>query len=189
MDTLDLPPRLFVVDLEATCDDQGSIPRPECEIIEIGGVVVDTETLEPIDEFSSFVKPLRHPKLTKFCTELTSITQEDVENAPPFPVVIDRLGRFVANHRPFLFCSWGDYDKNQLGRDARHHRVTIPLGDAHLNLKKKFAETIGDPKRYGMAEALQKVGLPLEGTYHRGIDDARNMVRMLPWILGRRSLR
>ena len=63
-----------------------------------------------------------------------------------------------------------------------------PFGSGHLNLKKKVSETIGDPHRYGMAEALRKVGLPLEGTYHRGIDDARNMVRLLPWILGRRSL-
>ena len=31
--------------------------------------------------------------------------------------------------------------------------------------------------------ALQMCGLPIEGTHHRGIDDARNIARMLPWIV------
>jgi inhibitor of KinA sporulation pathway (predicted exonuclease) len=35
-----------------------------------------------------------------------------------------------------------------------------------------------------MAAALRRVGLPLRGTHHRGIDDARNIARLLPWIVG-----
>ena len=49
----------LVIDLEATCDNGGRVPRDEMEIIEIGGVLVDHETLEPIDEFASFVRPVR----------------------------------------------------------------------------------------------------------------------------------
>ncbi|MDF2697512.1 MAG: Inhibitor of the KinA pathway to sporulation, putative exonuclease, partial [Labilithrix sp.] len=33
--------------------------------------------------------------------------------------------------------------------------------------------------------ALEHAGLTLEGTHHRGIDDARNIARLLPWLLGR----
>ena len=36
-----------------------------------------------------------------------------------------------------------------------------------------------------MAGALRRVGLTLQGTHHRGIDDARNIARLLPWSLGR----
>ena len=43
-------------------------------------------------------------------------------------------------------------------------------------------------ERYGMAKALQLVGLPLEGTHHRGIDDARNIAKLLPYILGEKQL-
>jgi inhibitor of KinA sporulation pathway (predicted exonuclease) len=39
-----------------------------------------------------------------------------------------------------------------------------------------------------MAEALQIAGLPLEGTHHGGIDDARNIAKMLPYILSRKKL-
>ena len=34
-----------------------------------------------------------------------------------------------------------------------------------------------------MAKALQLVDLPLEGTHHRGIDDARNIAKLLPYML------
>jgi 3'-5' exoribonuclease 1 len=178
---------LLVCDLEATCDAGGRIPRHETEIIEIGCVLVDEATLSPVDEWWTFVKPVKHP-VTRFCTELTSIRPEDIAQAPRFREAIAACARWLDGRRP-LFCCWGDYDWDQLAREAkRNGNLTLPFGSKHLNLKKKFSATIGDAHRYGMAEALRKVGLPLEGTHHRGIDDARNMVRLLPWVLGRTPL-
>src|SRR5690606_20200970 len=69
----------LVIDLEATCDNAGAVPKREMEIIEIGAVLVDRTSFEPIAEFQTFVRPVRHPKLTRFCQELTSITQAQVD--------------------------------------------------------------------------------------------------------------
>ncbi|MNT38572.1 hypothetical protein D3C72_1747740 [compost metagenome] len=65
------PPRpyryLYCVDLDATCDDVGESPRPlavvpnQMETIEIGLMVIDLETLEVVDEFQRFVRPLINP--------------------------------------------------------------------------------------------------------------------------------
>lgn len=41
-------------------------------------------------------------------------------------------------------------------------------------------------KKLGMARALEIAGLPLDGTHHRGIDDARNMAKLMPYILGKK---
>jgi 3'-5' exoribonuclease 1 len=84
-----------------------------------------------------------------------------------------------------LFCSWGDYDRRQFEQDARYHKVPLPFGGRHLNLKKRFSAELGEETRYRMAGALHRVGLTLRGTHHRGIDDARNIARLLPWSLGR----
>ncbi len=173
----------LVIDLEATCDNQGRVPKREMEIIEIGAVLVDGETLSPIDEFQTFIKPVRHPQLTRFCKELTSIDQSMVANAPRFDRAIEALGAFIGERTP-LFCSWGNYDRGQFKQDAMHHRVSLPLGARHLNLKAAFSERLGTNKRFGMAGALRKAGLPLEGTHHRGIDDARNIARLLPFCIG-----
>lgn len=51
------------------------------EIIEIGGVMLNKATWAIEAEFQQFVQPVRHPQLIPFCTELTSISQEDIAGA------------------------------------------------------------------------------------------------------------
>ncbi|MCY1061830.1 3'-5' exonuclease [Nannocystis sp. SCPEA4] len=174
--------RYLVVDLEATCDEHHALPREDTEIIEIGAVLVDGATLEPLDEFQSFVRPVVHPRLTPFCTQLTTITQADVARAPTFRFVAPKLAAFGQGA---LFCSWGGYDRNQLERDARRAGIRAPLGPRHLNLKEAFARAAGEARELGTQGALRRVGLAPTGTHHRGIDDARNIARLLPWALGR----
>jgi inhibitor of KinA sporulation pathway (predicted exonuclease) len=181
---MDTPKYYLVIDLEATCDADERLPRNETEIIEIGAVLCAGDTLRPEAELQTFVRPLRHPRLTPFCTELTTIRQEDVDRAPAFPEAIERLRRFVEG-RDFLFCSWGEYDRNQLRRDAQRHHVKLPLGARHWNLKEAFRDKAGDTHKLGNGQALRRVGLPIEGTVHRGIDDARNIAKLLPYCLGR----
>jgi inhibitor of KinA sporulation pathway (predicted exonuclease) len=178
-------PYLLVIDLEATCDENHRIPRPQTEIIEIGAVLVRADDLVVEGSFQTFVRPVVHRTITPFCTQLTSIAQADVANAPLFPAAIRALREFLGG-RDALFCSWGDYDKNQLAQDAARHSVQLPLR-GHLNLKRAFSDQLGDPRAYGLAGALRRVGLRIEGTHHRGIDDARNIARLLPWCLGRRA--
>lgn len=172
----------LVVDLEATCDEHHAIPRDETEIIEIGAVLVDAATLAPVDEFNSFVRPVVHPRLTPFCTQLTTISQEHVARAPTFKFVAPKLAAFG---KGALFCSWGGYDRSQLERDARRCGIRTPLGPRHLNLKEMFARAAGDRSESGTYAALRRVGLSPTGTHHRGIDDARNIARLLPYALGR----
>ncbi|MBA3548196.1 MAG: exonuclease domain-containing protein [Nannocystis sp.] len=175
----------LVVDLEATCDDMHAMPREQTEIIEIGAVLVDGATLEPLDEFQAFVRPVVHPRLTPFCTRLTSITQADVVRAPTFKFVARRLAAFGQGA---LFCSWGGYDKNQLERDARRAGIRSPLGPRHLNLKEAFARAAGERREMGNQSAMRRVGLTPTGTHHRGIDDARNIAKLLPYALGRTAV-
>ncbi len=171
----------LVVDLEATCDDGGAVPRAESEIIEIGAVLVEADTLRAVEEFQTFVRPILHPTLTAFCTELTTITQADVDSAPTFPDVAPELAAFGQGA---IFCSWGNYDRNQLEADARRHDIAMPLPGPHMNLKDVFARAVGGRRR-GNRNALARVGLEASGTHHRGIDDARNIARLLPFALGR----
>jgi len=178
----------LVIDLEATCDEDHRIPREQTEIIEIGAVLCDSTTFAIQSQFQTFVKPTRHPKLTAFCTRLTSITQANVETAPGFAQAMQKLTLFLRESGAlgqFTFCSWGDYDKQQFARDERRHGVRAPLGTQHLNLKEAFRQRCGEDSKLGCGQALRLVGLKFEGTPHRGIDDARNIARLLPYCLGK----
>jgi 3'-5' exoribonuclease 1 len=182
-----LPAYHLVIDLEATCDDGGRIPREQTEIIEIGAVLVELDTLRVVEAFQTFVRPVIYPQLTAFCTKLTSIVQSDVDGAPGFVAAIAALSAFIAG-RDVLFGSWGDYDRAQLALEALRHGLALPLGVHHFNIKQAFNERIGGHKRRGVGQALSYLGLHFEGTAHRGIDDARNIARLLPYALGRAEL-
>lgn len=178
----------LVLDLEATCCNQETIKRHQMEIIEIGAVMVEAQDLNVIDEFQTFIKPVRYPILTEFCKSLTSITQEQVDQASGYVEAITLLKQWLSNYPNAVFSSWGDYDRNQFKQDSKFHNLPFPIAYPHVNLKQLFSEAQGLPKRYGMAEALQLAGIALEGTHHRGIDDARNIAKLLPFILGRQQL-
>lgn len=175
----------LVVDLEATCDDRHLIPRGENETIEMGAVLVDGASLKVIAEQTIFVRPILHPDLTPFCTQLTSIEQHMVDDALLFPEAIARL---VAFGTRALFCSWGNYDRNQLAADCALHDIPMPFSD-HWNLKEAYAYRAGSRRGLGTLAALRRIGIEFEGTHHRGIDDARNIARLLPMILGREQPR
>jgi 3'-5' exoribonuclease 1 len=180
---------VLVLDLEATCCDRQTIKSREMEIIEIGAITIDQENLTAVSEFQTFVKPVRHPVLTDFCHNLTSISQEQVETAPTYPEAIDRLQAWLDRYPNFIFGSWGDYDRRQFKQDSKFHRIPYPINSEHINLKQRFTDCQGLDSSYGMVQALELVGLPLEGTHHRGIDDARNIVKLMPYILGRKTIK
>ena len=66
-------------------------------------------------------------------------------------------------------------EKNQFKQDCKFHNIPSPFGAEHINIKKEFSTYLGTSHRFGMAQALQHLGIGLVGTHHRGIDDARNI--------------
>ena len=53
--------------------------------------------------------------------------------------------------------------------------------DAGVNLKNLFAKKQKIGREIGLGRALIKSGLQFIGTPHRGIDDAKNIARLLPY--------
>ncbi|MGI2905299.1 exonuclease domain-containing protein [Tolypothrix sp. VBCCA 56010] len=171
----DISSYFLIIDLEATCSDDGVIPRHKMEIIEIGAVMLNKATWQIDSEFQQFIQPVINPQLTAFCTELTSICQKDVELAPTFTEAMSCLQKWLESFPKYVFCSWGEYDKKQFIQDCKYHNIAYPFGSEHRNIKKEFSEYLGVSKGFGMAQALKQLGLELKGTHHRGIDDARNI--------------
>ncbi len=172
----------IIVDFEATCCNKGSVARNEMEIIEIGAVALGDNGPEVLAEFQHFIRPVRNPVLTDFCTELTSITQDMLDAVGEFPAVIEQFQKWLNGFNEPLFCSWGNYDKNQLQQDCAYHSVDYPFDQRHINIKQRFAHNMELKKALGLGQALKAVGLSFNGTAHRGIDDARNMADLSAYI-------
>lgn len=166
---------LNVVDVEATCWEGQPPPGQVSEIIEIGVCVLDLSTLERVETRSLLVRPERS-EVSAFCTRLTTLTPGQVAGGLSFAEACEALRRdFRADSRPW--ASWGDYDRRQFERQCRAAGVPYPFSARHTNAKRAYADAFGE-RRMGMAQALEHAGLPLEGTHHRGADDARNIAAL-----------
>jgi inhibitor of KinA sporulation pathway (predicted exonuclease) len=183
---------LYCVDLEATCDEIGEAEskRPlavvpeQMEAIEIGLVVIDLETLEVVDEFQRFVRPQINPILTDFCKRLTSIQQANVDVALTYQDVGEDLRTFAAAYPDAAWASWGDYDARQLECDACLAGCPSLLeGLPHFNARKWYAG-LYDDRRKSLKQTVEAIGLVWQGTYHRGIDDAKNVASIIKEMLG-----
>lgn len=73
-----------VVDVEATCWDGQPPPGQVSEIIEIGLTVVDLDQGDRLAKHRILVRPQRS-RVSAFCTELTSLTQEEVDQGVTLP--------------------------------------------------------------------------------------------------------
>ena len=76
--------RIIIIDVEATCWNAQKAKGRQSEIIEIGAVLVDSALKSAASEFDSLIRLHLNPELSEFCTQLTSIRQEDINGARHF---------------------------------------------------------------------------------------------------------
>ncbi len=174
--------KILVIDVEATCWEDRKPPDQSHEIIEIGIVTVDVTRLQRESKRSIIIKPQKSV-VSAFCTQLTTLTQADVDHGTSLKEACAIL-RDEYQARDRVWASWGDYDREALMREWSQKGVDYPLG-FHLNAKTLYALAIGVTRERGMSNALRRLNLPLEGTHHRGADDAWNIAGILCHVLGK----
>ena len=139
------------------------------------------------------VTPTANPRLTAFCTELTGITQDMVNNQP---VLADVLPSFHAwlekeklleNQTQFIFVTCGDWDLyTMLPSQCGHFQ--LPRADYFnhwINIKKSFHKATGRFCNGGMMGMLKELNIPHTGRHHSGIDDCTNIAEVLKVLIQR----
>ncbi|MET3038084.1 3'-5' exonuclease [Chryseobacterium sp. NRRL B-14859] len=174
---------ILIVDLEATCWENRPPRGQESEIIEIGVCIMNAKTGKISKNEGILVKP-RHSKVSPFCTEITTLTQNMLDSEG---ILLDDafdILRAEYDSEELTWASYGNYDLNMLQNQARRFYLDYPMSDDHINVKTLFGQvhpTIR--KSVGMNRALGELSFTLEGTHHRGVDDARNIAKILHWCL------
>jgi len=180
---------ICVLDFEATCENNTTW---ENEIIEFPSVLYGwnfkEKKLTYKGEFREYCQPQLNPKLTFFCTDLTKITQETVDKGSKFPDTFVRHYKWlisligeknVSEKTVILTC--GAWDINQmLPKELKHWNIfEFPqIYYKWLNVKIVF-ETVKGLKAGGMPMMLKELDLILEGTHHSGLDDCKNISKIL----------
>ena len=169
---------LLALDFEATCLKDRQI-QPQ-EIIEFPCLKIETKDFDIVDEFHSYVRPIFNPKLSEFCIELTGILQETVENEPEFSQVLTSFENWLELDTNFAFVTCGDWDlKKCLPNQCQASGIAVPSWSRQwINLKKIHQKNHGHFPR-SLAEILRQNGLKFEGRPHSGIDDTKNIARVI----------
>lgn len=177
--------KILVIDLEATCWENEVPPKgQQSEIIEIGICELDADTGAITKNKGILIQP-KYSKISAFCTQLTTITPELIDKeGMPFEAAIEILRTEYEASR-YTWASYGAYDLKMLREQCLLRREQYPMSKHHINVKNFFARTKGLSRNPGMARALDMLGWKLEGTHHRGMDDARNTAKILDWCLQR----
>ena len=173
--------KIVVVDVEATCW-RGKPPEGEqSEIIEIGICLLDVANGEITANKGILVRPSRST-VSAFCTELTTLTQEQVDTGISFTEACNMLReKYLSKDR--VWASYGDYDRRMFRKQCEMEGFPYPFGTRHINVKTLCALRNKWIKETGMARAMERLKLPLIGTHHRGVDDAFNIAKILQTLL------
>ncbi len=171
-----LKDRIIFVDVEATCW-RGRPPQGQRnEIIEIGICEYDIPSRRLQNKRSVLVRP-RYSTISAFCTELTTLTQDMVDGGLSFDDACAVLERDY--HTPTtIWGSWGNFDRRIFQEQCQLFGVDYPFSDQHINIKRLFQNANRLPYAPGLARACRIAGLDMEGTHHRGHDDAWNVGRL-----------
>jgi inhibitor of KinA sporulation pathway (predicted exonuclease) len=172
--------RVVVVDVEATCWKKGVFSRNK-EIIEIGAVLwLHDRAQASWPEFQTFVRPKRNPRLSSFCRELTGISQENVDAAPPFPEALRSFLEWSQPLEQVVLATWSHYDLWQLDLDLQAHGLP-QIGIPFLDVKRLAARIVGAKSFEDTARELDREAVALPR--HRAITDARRTARILNQLL------
>ncbi|XP_033738007.1 ERI1 exoribonuclease 3-like isoform X1 [Pecten maximus] len=177
----------LVLDFEATCDDRKKL-HPQ-EIIEFPVVMLNTETLATEAVFHQYVQPRVHNHLSHFCTNLTGIIQEMVDGQDHIEDVLKKYDKWMeekllSKGHTFTFVTCGDWDlKTMLPSQCDYFNIKKPgYFNQWINIKKEYAAATSKyPK--GMLAMLDGLSLRLEGRHHSGIDDSKNITRVVVELL------
>lgn len=181
---------ICILDFEATCDNKQGVSFPN-EVIEFPSVMirVKNDTTERIGEFQEYCLPKNNPKLTKFCTELTGITQEQVNSGKQFPAVLELHHRWINkmtnnNTSSMTFVTCGDWDLMKMAKiEYTNWNLTPPKEYLRfMNIKTMYTEFY-NKKAGGMYGMLMDMGLTLDGRHHSGLDDSRNIGKIFEKLI------
>lgn len=173
---------IVVIDLECLCWDGGEKNRSFPEIIEIGVCKLNTETLQPSNKSSYLIKN-KYGSVSKFCTDLTTITQEQLDkDGISFPEALSRLRQdFQPQTRQW--ASWGEFDKNRFKEQCHFFNFPYPLSEMHRNVHDEYQMMANLKKRISVKKACDQLKIDFEGTLHRGDDDAWHISKILGMIM------
>uniref|UniRef100_A0A8C8VF43 ERI1 exoribonuclease family member 2 n=1 Tax=Pelusios castaneus TaxID=367368 RepID=A0A8C8VF43_9SAUR len=142
-----------------------------------------------------YVQPQEHPILSEFCTELTGIKQNQVDEGVPLNICLSQFSKWiqkiqkekkiifnsdvsshsVSDAKACTFVTWSDWDLGVcLQYECKRKQLRKPdILNSWIDLRATY-KLFYTRKPQGLNGALQDLGIEFAGREHSGLDDSRN---------------
>ncbi|WP_075982751.1 3'-5' exonuclease KapD [Bacillus massilinigeriensis] len=140
------------------------------EIIEVGLVTVVDDKISNM--FSSYVRPVQFPVLSRRCKSFLNISQEQVDNGMTFIQLVKKLDEINNKTNKNSIVTWGNMDMKVLRQNCRNANLQFPFNGREIDLSMEYKKFFGDQNQTGLWKAVQAYGKEGTGKHHRALDDA-----------------
>ncbi|CAH8293882.1 unnamed protein product [Eruca vesicaria subsp. sativa] len=170
------------------------------EILEFPVLIVDAKTMQVVDLFHRFVRPTKMSEqaINKYIEgKYGEVGVDRVwhDTAIPFKQVVDEFESWLAEHglwgketdgtlNDAAFITCGNWDiKTKIPEQCVVANINLPQYFMEwINLKDVYLNFYGREAR-GMVSMMKQCGIRLMGSHHLGIDDTKNITRVVQRML------
>lgn len=153
------------------------------------GIIITNPAHQELDRFYSTVQLRPGHKLPPLITELTGLTNEDLEFAPAYEDVMTELIKLIRKYQVGKICVWGG-DKNSFQRDYESRNLEKPLKRSVAkfistieNIQKEVSLDITGGLDANLSLADMKTICGLGGVVeHNALSDAEDMLECIKII-------
>ena len=140
------------------------------EVIQIGAVKLD-ERMNVCGSYQIIVKPKYFKKLHRHVSELTGITQEQIDLGTPLPEAAERFRKWCG--KDYAFLTWGPDDIPMLKENLTVHSLESSWTERVFDLQRIFnTRTDGLSKQRSLEYAMEYFEIPQNLPAHDALNDA-----------------
>ena len=143
------------------------------EVVQIGAVKLDGESLAPMGELDLLVRPRINRELSPYLTNLTGISNADLAaRGMDFVVAYDRFLDFAEGG---TIAAFGRDDHVLIANQRLYGIAGARPLPAFQDLRRWFAALGIDPRGLHSCDIGPLLGVPFQGQTHNALDDARSI--------------
>lgn len=140
------------------------------EVIQIGAVKLD-KNMQPCGSYQVIVKPKYFKKLHRHVSELTGITQDQMDLGTPLPDAAASFKKWCGND--FVFLTWGPDDIPMLKENFHVHGIESAWLERTYDLQLIFnRQTDGSNRQRSLEYAMEYFEIPQRLPAHDALNDA-----------------
>lgn len=158
------------------------------EIIEIGAVKVDSY-MQTIDQLKVYIKPSVFPILNPKISQITNITEADLENGVSFQEGMDMLSELVDEGD--IICTWSKDDIAEITQNAVYHEYdNFRILKKYFDIQEYAMKIYGYRKSVSLKEILNKARINVDKSkLHDALNDAIYTAEILKRIYNSRAVK